>query len=188
MSILDQITRSANQIVDRARFETEKFQRTTRLQAEIADLRLDMDRKLAELGQRTYELYRAGQISSATVATLVQAIDQIRISMTQKEEELSAVQVSEYVDPTAPAPTGGAWSVPIEDAPAAQAAPSPSPYSPPPAQATPSPPPYSSRPYAPPSAQATPPPPQAATKTCGACGYTMAARAIYCPNCGFRVG
>ncbi len=184
MSILDQITRSANQMVDRARFEAEKFQRTTRLQAEIADLRLDVDRKLAELGQRTYELYRAGQISSATVATLVQAIDQIRISMTQKEEELSAVQASEYVDPTAPAPTGGAWSVPIEDAPPAQAAPPP--YAPPPTQAAPP-------PYAPPPAQAAPPPyapppPQAATKTCGACGYTMAARAIYCPNCGFRVG
>ena len=187
MSILDQITRSANQMVDRARFETEKFQRTTRLQAEIADLRLDIDRKLAELGQRTYELCRAGQISSATVATLVQAIDQIRISMTQKEEELSAVQASEYVDPTAPAPTGRAWSVPIEDVPPpAQAAPPP--YSPPPAQAAP--PPYSPPPAqaAPPPYAPPPPPPQTATKTCGACGYTMSARAIYCPNCGFRVG
>ncbi len=164
MSILDQITRSANEMVDRARFEADKFQRTTRLQAEISELQQQADQKMIELGARAYELYRAGQISSATLGALAQSVDQIRAALTRKEEELSEAQAMIYPTGTAAAPSR-ARPVPVEDEPAP----------PPPARATPA------------ASQPTPPA-ASATKTCPACNFTMAARAIYCPNCGFRVG
>ncbi|NJK82324.1 MAG: zinc ribbon domain-containing protein, partial [Chloroflexaceae bacterium] len=123
MSFLDQLGRSASQMVDRAKFEAEKFQRTTRLQGEIGELRHQIHSKLAELGQRTYELHRAGQINSATIAALAQAIDQLRIDLTKREEELSNTQAEVFVEPPAPAGTSaGSTSprsqhVPVEDEP-----------------------------------------------------------------------
>lgn len=169
MSILDQITRSANEMVDRARFEADKFQRTTRLQAEISELQQQADQKMIELGTRAYELYRAGQISSATLGALAQSVDQLRAALTRKEEELSEAQAQVY--PTGTAAPPPARPVPVEDEPATP---------PPAAQPAASPP--------SPAPQQPPPPAAAATKTCPACNFTMAARAVYCPNCGFRVG
>lgn len=50
MSFFDQISRQISQGVDRAKFEAEKFQRTTRLQGEANELRRQIDGKLAEFG------------------------------------------------------------------------------------------------------------------------------------------
>ncbi|NJL33672.1 MAG: zinc ribbon domain-containing protein [Chloroflexaceae bacterium] len=176
MSFLDQLGRSASQMVDRAKFEAEKFQRTTRLQGEIGELRHQIHSKLAELGQRTYELHRAGQINSATIAALAQAIDQLRIDLTKREEELSIPRPRYLLSRPPPqvrrqgVPLPRSQHVPVEDEPP------------------------------PPPPPATPPPPQAQTgktqpdlsagdtKTCPSCSYTMPMRAIFCPNCGFRIG
>jgi Tfp pilus assembly protein FimV len=166
MGFLDNLSKSITQGVDRAKFEAEKFQKTTRLQGEVNEFRRQMDGKLAELGQKAYELQRAGQIQSASIAELAAAIDQLRSALVVKEEELKQAQSEVFVEPPPAAPAQApAQQVPVSYEPP-QAAPS---VEPPPAPA--------------PGGQ----PSAAATKQCGACGFTMPSTAMFCPNCGSRV-
>lgn len=114
MGFLDQISKQITQGVDRAKFEAEKFQKTTRLQGEVNEFRRQLDGKLVELGQRAYELQRAGQISSATLAELATAVDQLRGSLLVKEEELKSAQAEIFVEPPPPPPSPAtAQQVPI---------------------------------------------------------------------------
>jgi hypothetical protein len=169
MGFLDNLSKSITQGVDRAKFEAEKFQKTTRLQGEVNEFRRQIDGKLAELGQKAYELQRAGQIQSASIAELATAIDQLRSALVVKEEELKQSQVEVFVEPPpAPGASAPAQQVPVSYEPPAQSPPS---VQPPATQA--------------PAVQ--PPPTATATKQCGACGFSMPATAMFCPNCGSRV-
>jgi ABC-type transporter Mla MlaB component len=114
MGFLDQISKQISQGVDRAKFEADKFQKTTRLQGEANELRRQIDTKLSELGQRAYDLQRAGQISSASLAELANVIDQLRSSLVGTEEELKQAQAEVFVEPPpAPEPSPMAQQVPI---------------------------------------------------------------------------
>jgi outer membrane biosynthesis protein TonB len=181
MSFLDNLGKSFSHGVDRAKFEAEKFQRTNRLNGELNQIKKQLDDKLIELGQRAYDLHRAGQISAPSVAALTQVIDRLRSDVIVKEEALKAVQAESYEEP--PAGTAPpAQSVPVNHEPA-----------PPAQQHTPPPPPPAQQRTPPPQPspqERTPPPPQGATgsKTCPACGFTMPMHAVFCPNCGYRVG
>jgi hypothetical protein len=99
MGFLDNISKSISQGVDRAKFEAEKFQKTTRVQSEINDLKRQIDAKRAELGDRAFDLYKAGQIQSSTLGDLVTALEALRTSITLKEEDLKAAQSDLYVEP-----------------------------------------------------------------------------------------
>jgi hypothetical protein len=124
MGFLDQISKQITQGVDRAKFEAEKFQKTTRLQGEANELRRQIDTKLGELGQRAYELQRAGQINSASLAELANAIDQMRSSLVGKEEDLKQAQAEVFVEPppVAGTPPPTAQQVPISYEPTPQPA------------------------------------------------------------------
>ncbi|ACL25450.1 zinc ribbon domain-containing protein [Chloroflexus aggregans] len=154
MGLLDQIGKTLSQVTDRAKFEAEKFQKTTRLQLEINELRRQVDLKLMELGQRAYDLQRAGHIHAPSLAELSLAIDQLRATLVAREEELKQAQSEVFVEPTPttppPATSPTAQSVPISEAPS--------------------------------------PTPAAGSKICGQCGFVMPSHAIFCPNCGTRVG
>ncbi|NTU77835.1 MAG: zinc ribbon domain-containing protein [Chloroflexales bacterium] len=113
MGFLDQLSKQISQGVDRAKFEAEKFQKTTRLQGEVNEFRRQLDGKLGEMGQRAYELQRAGQISSATLAELAHAVDQLRASLLAKEEELKGAQAEIFVEPPPPVGAAPAQQVPI---------------------------------------------------------------------------
>ncbi len=199
VGFLDHVGRTVAQGIDRAKFEAEKFQRTTRIQGELNDMKRLLDSKMIDLGQRAYDLYRAGQITSHSVGELVKVVDELRSSLVVKEEQLKEVQAEVHIEPDAPPPAvPPAQSVPIETSqtpPATPHQPPATPYQPPAA-----PPPASSTPQqAPPQpsqgTSASPPPPQPATpqhspntsKLCPVCGFQMSIRAIFCPNCGYRV-
>ena len=115
MGFLDNLSKTLTQSVDRAKFEAEKFQKTTRLQGEVNEFRRQMDAKLGELGQKAYELQRAGQIQSASLAELSGAMEQLRSALVVKEEELKQAQSELYEEPpmAAPAPPQQAQQVPI---------------------------------------------------------------------------
>lgn len=116
MGFLDNLSKQISQGVDRAKFEADKFQRTTRLQSEVNEFRRQLDGKLMEIGQRAYELHRAGQISSATIAELSTAVDQLRAAVVAKEEELKSAQSEVFIEPATPPPPAGqtsAQQVPI---------------------------------------------------------------------------
>src|SRR5215470_7935768 len=105
MGFLDNLSKSISQGVDRAKFEAEKFQKTTRIQGEIGELKKQIDAKRAELGDRAFDLYKAGQIQSSTLGDMVKALEALRAGITLKEEELKTAQAEIFVEPTPPAGT-----------------------------------------------------------------------------------
>ena len=157
MGFLDNLTKTISQGVDRAKFEADKFQKITRVQNEINELRRQIDAKRLEFGDRALDLYKAGQIQSATLGEILKAMESLQTSVTLKEEELKAAQAEVFVEPTPPAGMQ-AQQVPIssEQQPGA------------PAQ--------------------TPASAQAGVKSCPNCQFEMPAAAMFCPNCGARVG
>jgi hypothetical protein len=159
MGFLDNLTKTISQGVDRAKFEADKFQKTTRIQNEIAELKRQIDAKRMEFGDRALDLYKAGQIQSPTLGEIVKGMDALRGSVTLKEEELKTVQAEVFVEP----------------APGAGAPPAPTPPSGAPAQ-----------PNAPTATvQGSAP---AGMKNCPNCQFQMPAAAMFCPNCGARLG
>src|SRR5262245_20424198 len=119
MGFLDNLSKTISQGVDRAKFEADKFQKTTRLQNEINELRRQIDANRMEFGDRAIQLFRAGQIQSATLGEILKAIDALQGSITLREEELKATQAEVFVEPT---PPGGiqAQNVPISSEPPTQ--------------------------------------------------------------------
>lgn len=113
MGFLDNISRQVTQGIDRAKFEAEKLARIARIQGEIADQRRQLDAKRLELADRAYELYKAGQIQSSTVAALVQEVDSLRSTVTLKEDELKSAQTDTYVETMPSYTPPAAQDVPI---------------------------------------------------------------------------
>jgi hypothetical protein len=157
MGFLDNLGKSISQGIDRAKFETDKFQRITRVQNEINELRKQADAKKVELADRTLDLYKAGQIQSAMIGELAKSIEALRSSIVLKEDELKTAQNETFVEPT-PSSGVNAQNVPIN-------------------VETP-------QPTAPKAATGTVP----GTKVCPQCQFQMPNSAMFCPNCGSRVG
>jgi hypothetical protein len=122
MGFLDNLSKTISQGVDRAKFEADKFQKTTRLQNEINELKRQIDANRMEFGDRAIQLFRAGQIQSATLGEILKAMDALQGSITLKEEELKASQNEVFVEPT-PAAGMPAQNVPIVSEPSTQARP-----------------------------------------------------------------
>src|SRR5215208_1976719 len=116
MGFLDNLSKSISQGVDRAKFEADKFQKTTRLQNEVTELKRQMDVNRMEFGDRAIQLYRAGQIQSATLGEILKALDALQGSITLKEEELKTAQSEVFVEPT-PASAVQAQNIPISSEP-----------------------------------------------------------------------
>lgn len=190
---LDHVGRTVAQGIDRAKFEAEKFQRTTRIQGELNDMKRLLDSKMIDLGQRAYDLYRAGQITSHSVGELVKIVDELRASLVVKEEQLKEVQAEVYIEPDAPPPAvPPAQSVPIETSqtpPTAPHQPPAHPHQPPASPSTQAP--HYAGQGAPASSSQQPSASSHSpntSKLCPVCGFQMSIRAIFCPNCGYRVG
>lgn len=160
MGFLDNLTKTISQGVDRAKFEADKFQKTTRIQNEINELKKQIDSKRMEFGDRALELYKAGQIQSATLGEILRGIEGLQNGVTLKEEELKAAQAEVFVEPTPPA------GVDVQQRPSGVAT-----APPPGSQAT--------------AAQGAVP---AGLKSCPNCQFQMPSAAMFCPNCGARVG
>lgn len=170
MSFLDHLGKSIAQSVDRAKFEADKFQKTSRVQGEIQRLQRELDNQFIELGQRAYDLQRAGQIHAPTVATMSSTVDRIRADIIKLEEQLKAMQAENYE--AVPASLPPAQSIPITHIPSGQE------NLPPPLMQTP----------VPQQSSPTIPPTMSGKKNCPACGFQMPLHAVFCPNCGFRIG
>ena len=160
MGFLDNLSKSISQGVDRAKFEAEKFQKTTRLQNELNELKKQIDLKRMEFGDRALQLYRAGQIQSSTLGEILKAMEALQASVTLKEEELKVAQSEVFVEPT---PPSGVQSqhVPISTEAPTQARP---------------------------QAGAAQGQVAAGLKACPNCQFQMPASAMFCPNCGARLG
>jgi hypothetical protein len=122
MGFLDNLSKTISQGVDRAKFEADKFQKTTRLQNEINELKRQIDTNRMEFGDRAIQLFRAGQIQSATLGEILKAMDALQGSITLKEEELKSSQSEVFVESTPPVGMQ-AQNIPISSEPPTQARP-----------------------------------------------------------------
>jgi hypothetical protein len=188
MGLLEQLGKSVSQGLDRARFEAEKFQKVSRIQGEVNEIKKTIDSKLIDLGQRAYDLQRAGQISFSSVAELANNIDELRSMLVLKEEELTEAQSHIYeedesmqinVPPPIHSPNierGGpenaSWQQKPQPSAPQPSAPQPSARQPAPQQQGPQ--------------RQTPE--EDTPKVCPVCHFRMSSRAVYCPNCGYHVG
>ena len=190
MGFLDSLSKTLTSGVDRAKFEADKFQRTSRISGEINNIKSQIDTNIRQLGE--------GSLTAPEIASLAQIIAQLRDQQAQKDAELSTANAEAFeawqaAQPQAPA-AGAAQNVPISSEPSAT-------YSSYDAGAgTPDPtaPSYAGRAYVMPestdvsgsgmpNSSSVSGSSQAATTTCPNCGYSVPGAAAFCPNCGSRV-
>ncbi|WP_026369232.1 zinc ribbon domain-containing protein [Kallotenue papyrolyticum] len=184
MGFLDQLSKTLTSGVERAKFEAEKFQRTSRISGEISNIKSQVETNLRQLGERALELYQQGVITAPEIASLAQIITQLREQLALKESELTAVQNETFEAWQASQPQSSASTTPASAEQAPSAAPAwrsrtydvPSPTGAVPGEPTPS------TASAVAGASDTTP-----TRACPACGYRVPENAVFCPNCGSRV-
>lgn len=187
MSFFDRLSKTLSTGVDRARFEADKFQRTTRISGEITNFKSQVDTNMRQLGERALELYEEGRIDAPEIASLAQIIHQLRDQQTEKENELNEAQNEAFEAWVARQPqpepeqadtsTAGygdqaGWPNASSDAPftTTVADDNTATTTPPFAGASGSDQAAGGAPYA-----------------CANCGFALPANAAFCPNCGTRV-
>ena len=180
MGFLDSLSKTLSTGVDRARFEAEKFQRTSRISGEMGNLKSQIDTNMRQLGERAMELYDQGQLDAPEIASLAQIIQQLRDQHGEKEHELNEAQAETFEAWQARQPQ----PAPPADTDSATGADQGLPYTAPTVADngnTPG--------MTPPLAGATGAEQAAGTSpyACSNCGYALPANAVFCPNCGTRV-
>lgn len=161
MGFLDSLSKTLSSGTDRVKFEADKFQKTTKINGELLNLKTQVETNLRQLGERTLELYQQGAISAPEVASLAQIVAQLREQMNAKEKELEALQSQVYEPETTPAAGTPAQQVPIVTS---------QPATPPAPSVVSSTTAAGSTPYA-----------------CATCGASLPQSSAFCPNCGARV-
>ena len=96
MGFLDSLSKTLSSGVDRAKFEADKFQRTSRVSGEINNIKSQIDTNIRQLGERALELYQQGTITAPEIASLAQIIAQLRDQQTQKEAELNTANAETF--------------------------------------------------------------------------------------------
>jgi lipopolysaccharide biosynthesis regulator YciM len=193
MSLLDTISKTLSTGVDRARFEADKFQRTSRISGEISNVKSQVDTNMRQLGERAFELHRQGKLNAPEVASLTQVITQLQAQQADKERELGEAQNDTFdlwlARQPQPQPSTPDQNADMYD----QTSYTP-PMSTPSALSTIN----NGSPVETSSGTATSVPPfagatgaqqavDAAPYACSNCGFALPANAIFCPNCGTRV-
>jgi hypothetical protein len=190
MRFLDNIGKSLSSGVERAKFEADKFQRTSKLTGEIGNLKSQVETNMRQLGERALELYQQGTLQAPEIASLAQIIGQLREQQEAKEVELQQVnsETFEQFQASQPQTAGGAegtsQSIPIAREPTEGGFPTPvegeSGAMPPPSADM-------SGSGMPNSASIGEVQAQGTTPyACANCGYSLPDGAVFCPNCGAR--
>lgn len=198
MNFLDTLSKTLSTGVDRARFEAEKFQRTSRISGEISNVKSQVDTNMRQLGERALELHQQGKLDAPEVASITQVIAQLQAQQADKERELGEAQNDTFDQWLARQPQPA--PMPEQDAGASTYDQS---YTPPvnTSSSTSS---ASSTmnkgaqgaarrsgsaasvsPFA--GATGAEPAVNAAPYACSNCGHALPANAVFCPNCGTRV-
>jgi BMFP domain-containing protein YqiC len=188
MGFLDQLSKTFTSGVDRAKFEADKFQRTSRISGEVNNIKSQVDTNIRQLGERALELYQQGTITAPEVGSLAQIIAQLRDQLALKEAELNTAQNETFEAWQAGQPQTSdapAQSVPISDADDTTVASAPS---------------WAGRTYDAPestdmsgsglpntSSVGGQPAVGDTPYACPNCGYSLPNNAAFCPNCGNRM-
>jgi hypothetical protein len=190
MRFLDNLSKSLSSGVDRAKFEADKFQRTTRINGEIANFKSQIDTNMRQLGERALELYQQGTLQAPEIASLAQIIAQLRAQLQAKEQELEAANAETYEQsqpsaPATPPQSTSGQSIPVQREPAEGSFPTPTVGAS--AVGAPQSTDISGSGMPNPSSVGDVTPGVASAYTCTNCGSSVPAGAGFCPNCGTRV-
>ena len=199
MRFLDNLGKSLSSGVERAKYEADKFQRTSKISGEISNFKSQIDTNMRQLGERALELYQQGAVQAPEIASLAQIISQLREQQDAKERELEAANTETFeqfqaAQPQEPAPQPDAGqSIPIARMP------EDSTFSSSTGEGSfPTPTAASSNAYPDPSddLSGSGQPNPASTigvdahgttpYACPSCGYALPEGAVFCPNCGAR--
>lgn len=96
MRFLDNLSKTLSSGVDRAKFEADKFQRTSKVNGEISNLKAQIETNTRQLGERALELYQQGMLTAPEIASLAQIIGQLRDQQSSKERELEQVTAETF--------------------------------------------------------------------------------------------
>jgi hypothetical protein len=187
MRFLDNLSKTLSSGVDRAKYEADKFQRTTKLSNEVNNFKSQIETNLRQLGERALELYQQGSLQAPEIASLAQIIAQLRDQQLAREQELQQVSAETFEQYTAANPaqetqSSGDQSVPISregDFPMPESSGS---------SAMPSMSTDISGSGLPNSSSIGGVEPAGSTPyACRSCGYALQQGSVFCPNCGARV-
>lgn len=96
MRFLDNLGKSLSTGVERAKYEADKFQRTSKINGEISNFNAQIETNLRQLGERALELYQQGTLQAPEIASLAQIIAQLRDQQQSKERELEQVNAETF--------------------------------------------------------------------------------------------
>ena len=190
MRFLDNLGKSLSTGVDRAKFEADKFQRTSKINGEINNFKAQIDTNMRQLGERALELYQQGTLQAPEIASLAQVIAGLRDQQQAKERELEQVSTEtfEQYQASQPAPgtppVGSGQNVPISREVEEGSFPTPTSSG---SDAFPAPSDDLSGSGQPNTASIGEVEPLGTTPyACANCGYELPDGAVFCPNCGTR--
>lgn len=190
MRFLDNLSKSISSGVDRAKFEADKFQRTSKINGDIGNFKSQIDTNMRQLGERALELYQQGAIQAPEIASLAQVIAQLREQLGAREHELEQANAESFEQfqasqpQTSTPPAGSGQSVPISREMEEGSFPMPTASG---SSAFPEPSGDISGSGQPNSASIGAVEPMGATPyACVNCGYALPDGAVFCPNCGTR--
>lgn len=87
MGFLDNLKGTLSQGVDRAKFEADKLQRTSRVRSDIGDMQQQIATNYGLLGQRAYELHQQGVLTAPEVTSLVNLINDLQARLTSAQAD-----------------------------------------------------------------------------------------------------
>ena len=190
MRFLDNLSKSISSGVDRAKFEADKFQRTSKINGDIGNFKSQVDTNMRQLGERALELYQQGALQAPEIASLAQVIAQLREQLGAKEHELEQANAETFEQfqasqpPTSAPSASSGQSVPISREMEEGSFPTPTASG---SSAFPSPSDDISGSGQPNSASIGDLEPLGTTPyACANCGYGLPDGAVFCPNCGTR--
>ena len=190
MRFLDNLGKSLSTGVERAKYEADKFQRTSKINSEISNFNAQVETNLRQLGERALELYQQGTLQAPEIASLAQIIGQLRDQVQGKQRELEQANAEtfEQFQATQPQPapqaTGEGYSIPIGREPVEGSFPTPTSHE---SHALPQASSDISGTGMPNSASVGGVTPAGSTPyACSSCGFALPEGAAFCPECGTR--
>ena len=87
----------------RVGFEAEKQRRVLQLQTELRGLKKQVEEGIVKVGEKALELYEQGKLEKTDLGAVLGEVGALKSEIAQKEGEIEAAKVEEFVPPPAAA-------------------------------------------------------------------------------------
>ena len=165
MAFFDKLAKKVSKGLEQATFEAEKLVRLNKLKIDLSALRKELLQVKATLADQVMEMHEAGSLNLPELGEPIQAVTVLEERVAAQEDELLTAQAETYRDepevemPAVPATPQAVVPVQTEGLQAEA-----------------------------PEAPAAAVPADASTRFCPECGTELLEGAVFCANCGSKVG